>query len=191
MPIPTRGEPVIQKLALLLLLSALPLPSFAHPAHGGGGHHSSSSSSSSRSSKSAGDKPVHVGGYTRKDGTYVAPYDRSSPGTTSLGGSSRTSSTYTVAPYQRNHVAPGITPDDSVQVTSHGRIKRSGAAKDAFKREHPCPANGNTSGRCPGYVIDHVNPLECGGADSPTNMQWESVAEGKSKDKTERFCRAS
>ena len=23
------------------------------------------------------------------------------------------------------------------------------------------------SGRCPGYVVDHVMPLECGGADAP------------------------
>lgn len=68
----------------------------------------------------------------------------------------------------------------------HGHIKRSKAAKDAFKREHPCPANGRRSGPCPGYVIDHVKPLACGGADDPSNMQWQTVAEGKAKDKWER-----
>jgi hypothetical protein len=36
-------------------------------------------------------------------------------------------------------------------------------------------------------VIDHVNPLECGGADAPINMQWQTVTEGKAKDRTERF----
>jgi len=72
---------------------------------------------------------------------------------------------------------------------SHGRIMRSSAAKDSFKRGHPCPANGHSSGSCPGYVIDHVRPLECGGADSPSNMKWQTVADGKAKDKTERFCR--
>jgi hypothetical protein len=35
-------------------------------------------------------------------------------------------------------------------------------------------------------VVDHVNPLGCGGADSPGNMQWQTVAAGKAKDKTER-----
>jgi hypothetical protein len=86
-------------------------------------------------------------------------------------------------------MAEGFTPDASVQRDSHGRIKRSAAAKDAFKREHPCPATGKSTGRCPGYVIDHVKPLECGGADAPLNMQWQTTAEGKAKDKTERYCR--
>ena len=70
--------------------------------------------------------------------------------------------------------------------TRHGRAKRSKAAKDAFKREHPCPANGRSSGPCPGYVIDHVSPLACGGADDPGNMQWQTVADAKAKDKWER-----
>jgi hypothetical protein len=71
----------------------------------------------------------------------------------------------------------------------HGRIRRSAAAKHSFERQHPCPSTGRSSGRCPGYVIDHVNPLECGGADAPSNMQWQTVAAGKAKDKTERNCR--
>jgi hypothetical protein len=72
---------------------------------------------------------------------------------------------------------------------SPGRIKRSELAKNAFKHGHPCPANGKNSGSCPGYVIDHVNPLECGGADAPANMQWQTITEGKAKDRTERYCR--
>jgi hypothetical protein len=38
-------------------------------------------------------------------------------------------------------------------------------------------------------VVDHVKPLECGGADAPGNMQWQTVAAGKAKDETERNCR--
>jgi hypothetical protein len=38
-------------------------------------------------------------------------------------------------------------------------------------------------------VIDHVNPLEGGGADAPFYMQWQTIADGKAKDKTERNCR--
>jgi len=40
-----------------------------------------------------------------------------------------------------------------------------------------------------GYVVDHIVPLECGGADVPSNMQWQTVEEGKIKDRTERNCR--
>jgi len=51
---------------------------------------------------------------------------------------------------------------------------------------HPCPINGATSGKCPGYVIDHVQALAEGGADDPSNMQWENKEAAKAKDKTER-----
>jgi len=40
-----------------------------------------------------------------------------------------------------------------------------------------------------GYVVDHIIPLECGGADIPSNMEWQTVAEAKIKDRTERNCR--
>jgi hypothetical protein len=40
-----------------------------------------------------------------------------------------------------------------------------------------------------GYVVDHIVPLECGGADVPSNMLWQTVADAKAKDKTERNCR--
>ena len=55
-----------------------------------------------------------------------------------------------------------------------------------FKQQHPCPANGAYTRPCKGYVIDHINPLACGGADAPSNMQWQTVAEGKARDKWER-----
>jgi hypothetical protein len=35
-------------------------------------------------------------------------------------------------------------------------------------------------------VIDHVQPLASGGADSPSNMQWQTTAAAKEKDKWER-----
>ena len=68
----------------------------------------------------------------------------------------------------------------------HGRIVRSEAAKDDFKRVNPCPATGARSGPCPGYVIDHVKALACGGVDSPANMQWQTVADAHAKDGWER-----
>ncbi len=74
---------------------------------------------------------------------------------------------------------------------SHGKIKRSKQARDDFRKAQPCPGGpdrGSTR-RCSGFVIDHVKPMECGGADAPSNMQWQTIAEGKAKDKTERACR--
>jgi hypothetical protein len=35
-------------------------------------------------------------------------------------------------------------------------------------------------------VIDHIVPLACGGTDDTSNMQWQTVAAGKAKDKIER-----
>lgn len=66
-----------------------------------------------------------------------------------------------------------------------GRIQRSPQAKSEFRRSHPCPATGNRRGACPDHVIDHVVPLCAGGADTPENMQWQTVAEAKAKDREE------
>ncbi len=66
-----------------------------------------------------------------------------------------------------------------------GRKLRSAAARRAFKRSHPCPSTGKPSGACPGHVIDHVVPLKRGGADSPRNMQWQTSAAAKAKDRSE------
>jgi hypothetical protein len=64
--------------------------------------------------------------------------------------------------------------------------KRSQSAKVEFKHQHPCPATGASTGPCKGYVIDHIKPLACGGADAPSNMQWQTTSESKEKDKWER-----
>jgi len=68
------------------------------------------------------------------------------------------------------------------------RVVRSSSAKAQFKAEHPCPATERHSGACPGYVIDHVVPLACGVADAADNMQWQSTAAAKAKDRWELRC---
>src|SRR5579864_1674331 len=143
--------------------------------------HSSSGHPSRHHSKSSAGKTEHVSGYRTKSGKYVAPYHRhqahTAPHHTSSGShnhySSHSAGTYHATPYKKDHLASAYTYHFSVQRDTHGKIKRSEAAKDAFKHQHPCPANGRSSGSCPGYVIDHVRPLECGGADAPSNMQWQ------------------
>src|SRR5438105_4609197 len=57
--------------------------------------------------------------------------------------------------------------------SANGRIARSALAKQQFMKE-----TGYPKGR-KGYVVDHVVPLECGGADAPSNMQWQTVQEAK------------
>ena len=69
---------------------------------------------------------------------------------------------------------------------SNAEYHRSQKAKAIFKYSHPCPATQRTKGSCPGYIIDHINPLACGGADTPENMQWQTKIEAKDKDKWER-----
>jgi len=51
-------------------------------------------------------------------------------------------------------------------------VERSASARAAFRKIIPCPATGRTSGACPGWHVDHVIPLACGGPDHPANMQW-------------------
>lgn len=69
--------------------------------------------------------------------------------------------------------------------------ERSTAERLAFQRAQPCPATGQHRGACPGYVIDHVQPLCAGGLDHRTNMQWQTVPDGLRKDADERrLCRA-
>jgi len=71
-------------------------------------------------------------------------------------------------------------------ITADAKQQRSEAAKNHFKAAHPCPANGNTRGSCPGFVIDHVKPLCSGGADSIENMAWQPLKESRLKDIQER-----
>jgi hypothetical protein len=54
-----------------------------------------------------------------------------------------------------------------------------------FRSYNPCPATGATTGPCAGYVIDHIQALKHGGADSPDNMQWQTREAAKAKDRVE------
>src|SRR5262245_14373516 len=89
---------------------------------------------------------VHVKGYTKKDGTHVKAHERKAAkekGTKAESDSAATTPT------------PGGARDE------RSRIQRSETAKRAFMQQ-----TGYPHGR-PGYVIDHIKPLACGGADDP------------------------
>ncbi len=70
------------------------------------------------------------------------------------------------------------------------KTERSAADVLEFKRHNPCPSTGKRSGACPGYQVDHIEPLCAGGLDKRENMQWLSVQEHKWKTRTDvRVCR--
>ena len=164
----------LTSILIFLLALSLAVPSSLAQKGGRGGGSKSSTKSTGKTSTG---KTVHVKGYTRKDGTYVPPYDRAAPGTADSAESPR--STEGSSSASRNRAV------DSTR-DKHGRIKRSAFAKHEFMLSHPCPVTGRTTGKCPGYIIDHVNPLACGGPDAPSNMQWQTQADAKAKDKWER-----
>src|SRR2546425_7508714 len=168
-------------LAIACLVLAMALPAYAIPTgRTSGTHHSSSSSSKPK---------VYVKGYYRKDGTYVAPHYRAAPGanqpTRSPKPPSRTTPRITPRrpPAGSRSTSPHSSGCKTCPRDANGRILRHPAARAQFLRQ-----TGYPHGR-PGYVVDHIIPLECGGADSPTNMQWQTIAEAKAKDRTEENCR--
>lgn len=65
--------------------------------------------------------------------------------------------------------------------------RRDPKQRAEFVKANPCPATGKQRGACPGYVVDHIKPLACGGPDKPENMQWQTVEEAKAKDRIERI----
>ncbi len=137
----------------------------------GSGNHNAKSGISKSSSSS---QKVHVKGYYRKDGTYVKGYDRSLPSRSSSSTTMKSSAAHT----SKNTSA-------NTRRDKNGKSKRSEKARADFMKKHPCPSTGKMSGACPGYVVDHITPLKRGGADSPSNMQWQSVEAAKAKDKWE------
>ena len=75
--------------------------------------------------------------------------------------------------------------------TASGSIMRSRVVLREFRAVHPCPATGKSTGACPGWAIDPVIPLACGGCDAVINLQWlPDVAKSSSaptaKDRFER-----
>jgi len=70
------------------------------------------------------------------------------------------------------------------------RTPRSAAERAAFVRQNPCPATGLRRGVCPGWEVDHRQPLCAGGSDHRGNMQWLTVVDHKNKTRLDRFiCR--
>jgi hypothetical protein len=171
----------LPSLAIVLASLALVVPAYAQHGHGGG--HASSPRSNSGS--------VHVRGYTSRSGKTVPPYTRNAPGEGRSKASAPRASTSTrsprvSAPHTTSPRSPAVSHPRSTAPTtpgarnSRGRIQRSETAKEGFMRQ-----TGHPHG-WPGHVVDHRVPLACGGADAPSNMQWQTTEEAKAKDRVER-----
>lgn len=73
---------------------------------------------------------------------------------------------------------------------AHAWPGRSAQAVSEFRKANPCPATGKVRGACPGWQVDHITPLKCGGADRPENMQWLTANDHKAKTAREaKSCR--
>jgi hypothetical protein len=141
--------------------------------HGGGGSRGGSRSrGSGYRSRSYGTRTRSYSGRGTTPRTpRVSTYR--SPGLSSLHAPRATTThTYALPRSARVH-APG-------ERDTRGRLERSSAAKSAFERQT------GHGGGWQGHVVDHIVPLACGGADAPSNMQWQTTADGKAKDPVER-----
>lgn len=68
----------------------------------------------------------------------------------------------------------------------YGRIKRSRKVVAIFRATVPCPSTGEVGKRCPGWVVDHKIPLCACGRDEVSNLQYQTIADAKAKDRVER-----
>jgi hypothetical protein len=160
-------------LLILMVAFAIPATAAGGHKHSSGGSHSTTSHSSTHSASHSSHSSSKSSHSSSKSSTHAyRPSSRPR---------SQSASSHITNGHSSSHskAATGVTRD------SHGKIARSQRAKDDFKKSHPCPSTGKTSGACSGYIIDHVQALKRGGADSPSNMQWQTTAAAKSKDKWE------
>ena|SRR5216683_381759 len=71
-------------------------------------------------------------------------------------------------------------------------VKRSSTVLRHFRESHPCPSTGQTTGACPGWVLDHGVPLCLAGqrGDIEWNIHWQDEANATLKDALEKdLCR--
>lgn len=81
---------------------------------------------------------------------------------------------------------------------AEGAQKRDPKVRAAYQRLVPCPVPevrirpgtaGGRRGACPGFEIDHMQALVCGGGDVLENLQWLSVELHRLKTKEDLKCR--
>jgi len=170
---------IINLILFLIIFNAYQLDQAYARGKGGYGSYRSSGRSSYKASgghKSSVGKSVKVKGYTRKNGTYIAPHSRSAP--RSPKGSY--SSTPTTKTYSSKKSTPKSYKIVSPQSISPNKPERSEAKKGVFLKSRGYDKTP------PGQEVDHVIPLSKGGADEPYNMQLLPKEAHKQKTKMEQ-----
>lgn len=59
---------------------------------------------------------------------------------------------------------------------ARNREHQMNVATREFRKDHPCPSTQKTTGKCKGYYVDYVTPLEKGGSSSASNLEWRPFA---------------
>lgn len=78
-----------------------------------------------------------------------------------------------------------IASYSAYQANDKSYLKRSATVKRHFKQQTICPTTGTYTQKCAGYVVDHIIPLKCYGKDSVENMQYQTIADAKIKNRYE------
>ena len=62
-------------------------------------------------------------------------------------------------------------------------------ARELFVKKYACPVNGKHTEACPGWVVNYVKPLCAGGVDRLGNLQWQTLATAKRKEReAQKLC---
>jgi hypothetical protein len=122
----------MQRRILTIIISSLVFTATYHSAFAKGG---TSSGRSSNGKSSSGAKTVHVNGYFRKDGSYVAPYDRAAPGSGGGGSSTPRTTARIMATLEPRVTARGQSDD--------GTGARIDAKSDPRRTARGLPAEGD------------------------------------------------
>ncbi len=173
---------------LIVMLALFLVPSMAVARGGGGGGHGGGHSGGSHSGGHSGG---HDGGHHSgipHSGSPSDVHSHSESAPRGIGPKAHAPSpsheskpkTETKPKSQVTSAKPPATKCESCSRDAHGKIQRSEVAKRDFMKQ-----SGYPNGR-PGYVVDHITPLAKGGKDVPSNMQWQTNAEARAKDKVER-----
>jgi len=174
---------------LIVVLALFLVPSMAVARGGGGcGHGGGHSGGSHTGGHSGGQDGGHHSGIPHSGSpSDVHSHSESSPRGISPKSSAPSATHYESKPKtetrpksQVTSAKPPATKCESCSRDSHGKIQRSEVAKRDFMKQ-----SGYPNGR-PGYIVDHITPLAKGGKDVPSNMQWQTLAEARAKDKVER-----
>ena len=163
----------MKRLPLAALLALLLIPGSAVAQHHGGSHPRKKASGTGvrcGNGYISSSDTCHKG----ESGSTSDDAPKQDEPTSSYDGEQRRADSETVAA-EREAREHGVVTRDA-----EGHIMRSEAARRLFMAQSGFP-----DGR-PGYVVDHIKPLACGGADDPSNMQWQTDEEAKAKDKVER-----